>query len=91
MSVKLEPHNQTGYEATKKIFENGNRAAVISPTGTGKSYIGLKLIEDNYGKKVIYLAPSKAILHQFKKNMIENGVKFNDGKNKLVERYTYQN
>lgn len=90
MSVKLEPHNQTGYEATKKIFENGNRAAVISPTGTGKSYIGLKLIEDNYGKKVIYLAPSKAILHQFKKNMIENGVKFNDGKNKLVGRYTYQ-
>ena len=39
------------------MFEKGNEAAVIHPTGTGKSYIALKLIEDNPEKKIIYFKP----------------------------------
>lgn len=90
MSIRLEPHNVEAYKQVKKIHEKENRAVVIHPTGTGKSYIGLKLIEDNEGKKVIYLAPSKSILHQIKDDMIKNGIKFNNGNQKTVERYTYQ-
>ena len=89
MSVRLEPHNVEAYTQVKKIHEKENRAAVVHPTGTGKSYIGLKLIEDNEGKKVVYLAPSKSILHQIKDDMIKNDIKFNNGKQKTVERYTY--
>ena len=90
MSVRLEPHNVEAYKQVKKIHEKENRTVVIHPTGTGKSYIGLKLIEDNEGKKVIYLAPTKSILHQIKDDMIKNGIKFSNGNQKTVERYTYQ-
>ena len=90
MSVRLEPHNVEAYKQVRKIHEEENRAVVIHPTGTGKSYIGLKLIEDNEGKKFIYLAPTKSILHQIKDDMIKNGIKFNNGNQKTVERYTYQ-
>lgn len=63
MSVKLKPHNDKAYTKIKEMFEKGNEAAVIHPTGTGKSYIALKLIEDNPEKKIIYLSPSVAIMH----------------------------
>lgn len=90
MSVSLEPHNVEAYKQVRKIYEKENRTVVIHPTGTGKSYIGLKLIEDNEGKKVIYLAPTKSILHQIKDDMIKNSIKFSNGNKKTVERYTYQ-
>lgn len=91
MSVKLEPHNVTGYRAVTEEFKTKNRTALIRPTGTGKSFVVLKLIEDNEGKKVIYLAPSRPILQQLRNNMKQNGIKYKDANNKkLVEEYTYQ-
>ena len=37
------------------------KAAIVHPTGTGKSYIAFKLIEDNPDKVVIWLSPSEYI------------------------------
>lgn len=37
------------------------KAAIVHPTGTGKSYIAFKLIEDNPEKVVIWLSPSEYI------------------------------
>ena len=85
MSVKLKKHNQQAYAKVKEMFEKDNKAAIIHPTGTGKSYIALKLIEENLDKKIIYLSPSMAIMHQLKKNMINEGVNFRN-----LTRYTYQ-
>lgn len=85
MSVKLKKHNQQAYAKVKEMFEKDNKAAIIHPTGTGKSYIALKLIEENLDKKIIYLSPSMAIMHQLKKNMINEGVNFRN-----LSRYTYQ-
>ncbi len=85
MSVKLKKHNQQAYAKVKEMFEKDNKAAIIQPTGTGKSYIALKLIEENLDKKIIYLSPSMAIMHQLKKNMINEGVNFRN-----LTRYTYQ-
>lgn len=91
MSVKLEPHNVTGYGAVTEEFKTKNRTALIRPTGTGKSFVVLKLIEDNEGKKVIYLAPSRPILQQLRNNMKQNRIKYKDANNKkLVKEYTYQ-
>ena len=86
MSIELKIHQQEAYNGVKEEFENGNRAAIIHPTGTGKSYIALKLIEDNQGKKVLYLAPSISILHQIK----EDSIKYNGQKFLGLERMTYQ-
>ena len=66
MSVDLKPHNQEAYNKVKEAFETSNKTAVIHPTGTGKSYIAMKLIEENQGKKAIYLAPSVGIFTQLK-------------------------
>ena len=90
MGIELKPHNQKGYNQVVEMHKTENRVAIIHPTGTGKTWIAAKLVEDNEGKKVIYLAPSTNIMHQFKKILIENGIKFSDGKNKTVERITYQ-
>jgi len=45
--VELFPHNQTAYEAAiQRLSENG-RAAVIHPTGTGKSFVAFNSFEKN--------------------------------------------
>ena len=42
-------------------MEQYGKAPVVHPTGTGKSYIAFKLIEDNSEKVVIWLSPSESI------------------------------
>lgn len=44
------------------------KAAVIHPTGTGKSFIAFKLCEDNKDKRILWLSPSEYIY----KTQIEN-------------------
>jgi len=78
MSIDLRKHNQDAYEKVKDTIGNSNRAAVIHPTGTGKSYIALKLLEENKGKKAIYLAPSNSILHNIKRNIFDSDMDMTD-------------
>ena len=58
MAMELFDHNREAYENTVAMLAETGKAAVIHPTGTGKSFIGFKLCEDNPGKKVLWLAPS---------------------------------
>ena len=37
MSIKLFKHNQTAYTTANDMFDKVGKAAVIHPTGTGKS------------------------------------------------------
>ena len=43
------------------MMDQYGKAAIVHPTGTGKSYIAFKLIEDNPEKVVIWLSPSEYI------------------------------
>ena len=61
MSISLFPHNQTAYESLITILEAENRACVIHPTGTGKSFIGFKYCEDHPNQSVLWLSPSEYI------------------------------
>jgi len=74
MPIELRPHNIETYEKMKDKFKESKKVAVIQPPGTGKSYLALKLLEENKGKKAIYLAPSKSILHNIKRNIFESGM-----------------
>ncbi|MCX4286880.1 MAG: helicase, partial [Clostridia bacterium] len=49
------------------LAETG-KAAIIHPTGTGKSFIAFKLCEDNEDRRVLWLSPSEYIF----KTQIEN-------------------
>jgi len=88
MSITLREHNQIAYEEIKRIFKRSNRAAVIHPTSTGKTYIALKLIVDNKDKKTLYLAHSTAILHNVKRTIIDANMTMADFRN--LQRMTYQ-
>ena len=62
--LELQEHQQDAYTAVQKTYEQGNRAAVVIPTGCGKSFIALKLMEDNRDKNILFLAPTIAIRNQ---------------------------
>ena len=51
MDLKLYPHNQKAYE----------KAAVIHPTGTGKSFIAFAVIANHMDKSILWLSPSEYI------------------------------
>ena len=51
------------------------KAAVIHPTGTGKSFIGFKLCEDYPDKLVCWLSPSEYIF----KTQLDNLARVSDG------------
>ena len=59
--IKLFEHNRIAYEAAISLLKDTGKAAIIHPTGTGKSFIGFKLCEDNPEKTVLWLSPSEYI------------------------------
>ena len=61
MAIELFEHNREAYESTVAMLAKTGKACVIHPTGTGKSFIGFKLCDDNPDKKVLWLAPSEYI------------------------------
>lgn len=62
MGIELDPRYQIeAYEQVKNDFDNGNRSCVVFPTGCGKSYIALKMIEDNPDKEILYVSSSSVI------------------------------
>jgi superfamily II DNA or RNA helicase len=40
--IELFEHNKTAYEAALELLDETNRACVIHPTGTGRSFIAFK-------------------------------------------------
>lgn len=61
VALRLFEHNEKAYRAAVRMMEQYGKVAIVHPTGTGKSYIAFKLIEDNPEKVVIWLSPSEYI------------------------------
>lgn len=61
MGVDLFPHNRSAYDAVVRLLGETGRAAVIHPTGTGKSFIAFKLAEDHPDARCLWLSPSRYI------------------------------
>ena len=61
MGITLFRHNQEAYEAVLTMLSDVGRAAVIHPTGTGKSFIAFRLCEDHPDAVVCWLSPSEYI------------------------------
>jgi len=88
MSIQLKEHNAEAYQRVKEGFESSSRVAVIHPTGTGKSFLALKFLEENSDKKAIYIAPTNAILHSIKREILDSGMDMRNFPN--LDRKTYQ-
>lgn len=68
MAIKLYEHNRVAYETAKVLLEREGKAAIVHPTGTGKSFIAFKFCEENPDKKILWLSPSEYIF----KTQLEN-------------------
>lgn len=75
MAIELFEHNQTAYLAAVDMLAETGKAAVIHPTGTGKSFIGFKLCEEYPDKRICWLSPSSYIFE----TQIENLKKATNG------------
>ena len=69
MSFELFPHNQTAYDSAVALMEQTGKAAVIHPTGTGKSFIAFHLALQHPDKRVCWLAPSEYIFQTQLENL----------------------
>lgn len=66
--LQLFEHNEKAYRAAVQMMEECGKAAIVHPTGTGKSYIAFKLIEEHPAGTIFWLSPSEYIF----KTQIEN-------------------
>ena len=73
MSIMLYEHNRVAYESALSMLAETGKAAVVHPTGTGKSFIGFKYCEDNPDKTVLWLSPSEYIFKTQLENLKETG------------------
>lgn len=86
MAIKLFEHNQTAYVSAVKMLAERGKAAVVHPTGTGKSFIGFKLCEDNPNKVICWLSLSRYIYQ----TQLENLAETSDGyQPENIKFYTY--
>lgn len=73
MAVTLYPHNETAYRNALQLMEQSGRAAVIHPTGTGKSFIAFKLAEEHPTDTILWLAPGEYIFQSQRENYRKAG------------------
>ena len=61
VAVKLFEHNQKAYLSAIAMLEQAGKAAIVHPTGTGKSFIAFQLALDQAEKQILWLGPSEYI------------------------------
>ena len=72
----LHEHNQKTYKNICRMYNEGiQRIAVVQPTGSGKSLLMGKLIEDNPDSRFFVLSTSHKINDQFKEKLDEEMLK----------------
>ena len=61
MSIHLYRHNEDAYQAAERMLDEKGMAAVIHPTGSGKSMIAFKFAERHSESHFLWLSPSEYI------------------------------
>ena len=72
MGIVLYKHNQTAYQAALRMLKDKGKAAIVHPTGTGKSFIGFKLCEDFPDRVICWISPSEYIFRTQVENLISS-------------------
>ena len=72
---KLYKHNLDAYEAVKDAFESKQHiASIVQATGTGKTFVAINLAKEVYPKKMLFVAPTIAIIEHVKNVIAEYGL-----------------
>ncbi len=64
MAVALYKHNEEAYQKLISTLKNNKYATINHATGTGKSYIILKYMEEHPNARILYIAPTYEIINQ---------------------------
>ena len=72
--VNLSDRNKMVADKVTDKLEYDRYCAIVSAPGTGKSYVSLELICRNMGKNMLFLAPTNAILNQYKTTIASEGL-----------------
>lgn len=86
MALNLYEHNANAYVAACEMMDKYGKAAIVHPTGTGKSYIAFKLIEDHPHEVIIWLSPSEYIFKTQRESLLRQDPDFSL---QNVHFYTY--
>ena len=71
--LNLYNHNIIAFNRVLDAYNNGeDKVAIIKATGTGKSYIALRLAYEYKDKKVLYISPSGAIIEHVQNIIKDN-------------------
>ena len=84
--IKLYSHNQKAYDLAINMLKDTKKAAIVHPTGTGKSFIAFKLCEDHPDKIICWLSPSEYIFSTQLENLYQAT---NDYKPNNIVFFTY--
>ena len=79
--LELLSHQEEAYKETEKLYAEKGKAAVIFPTGCGKSFVVLKYILEHPDERILFLSPRNAIKDQ----MYEYIVRFIGGDSRPIE------
>lgn len=85
MSIQLFSHNKIAYDSAVAMLESCGKAAVVHPTGTGKSFIAFQLCDEKKDETVCWLSPSEYIF----RTQLENLKKAGGEEPKNVRFFTY--
>ena len=69
--IELYSHNQKAYDLAVNMLKDTKKAAIVHPTGTGKSFIAFKLCEDHPDKTICWLSPSEYIFSTQLENLYQ--------------------
>ncbi len=86
MALQLFAHNEKAYRAAVNMMDKYGKAAIVHPTGTGKSYIAFKLVEEHPDAVVFWLSPSEYIFKTQIESLKKQNLEFPLGN---VHFYTY--
>ena len=76
MALDLYEHNANAYVAACEMMDKYGKAAIVHPTGTGKSYIAFKLIDDHPHEVIIWLSPSEYIFKTQQESLLRQDQDF---------------
>lgn len=66
--MQLYEHNKLAYQQLTEALKHTDRTCIVQPTGTGKSYIIAKLMQDNPTARFLYISATYFIIDQFKRD-----------------------
>lgn len=74
--IELLEHNKETYKRLCEVLEHNNKCALVQATGTGKSYIAGKYIEE-YADSALILVPTNAISDAWEELLVDTDKEVN--------------